>query len=310
MNLADTNDLIRVVTSSTADVHVSAEWADWPTAGGFTPGHTTTLITTATTTTVVAAPAASTVRQVRQLVLANRHASTANTVSVEHFDNTNAARVFSASLAAGESVSYDGTKWVRYNANGYVALEDSLIYTDALAYYANNGGGGVGYVPVRSYIRAGTDQTLTSTTSAQNIFDSPAGGALTIGLGTYFLEYFIIVTGMSATSGNAAMSMAGTAVLADIMAFYSGIDNTTPGTILDDDVVALQTFTTAASVVTAGTGTALRLWCKASFECSTAGTIIPSIALVTAAAATVEAGSWCFVERIGAAATNSVGSWA
>lgn len=310
MNLADTNDLIRVVTSSTADIHVAAEWADWPAAGGFTPGHTTTVITTATTTTVVASPGASTVRQVRQIIIANRHASTANTVSVEHFDNTNAARVWSASLAAGESVQYDGTKWVRYNANGYVALEDSLIYTDALAYYANNGGGGVGVVPVYAYIRAGTDQTLTSTTSAQNIFDSPAGGALTIGVGTYLLRYNILVTGMSATSGNAQMSMAGTATLADILCTYSGIDNSAAGTILDDDVVCLQTFTSAASVVTAGTGTALRLWCEASFECSVAGTIIPSIGLVTAAAATVEAGSWLWLTRIGAAATNSVGSWA
>lgn len=117
MILADTSDLIRVISSTTGDIEVSADWVDW-TATTFTPGHTTTLITTATTTTIVGSPAASTQRQAKAIVVANRHASTSMGVTVEHFDGTNAANVWAGTLIAGESVVYDGQRWHPYGATG------------------------------------------------------------------------------------------------------------------------------------------------------------------------------------------------
>ena len=118
MILVDTNDIVRIISSTTGDIEVSADWVDWTTGPAVTPGSTITLITTATTTTVVASPAASTQRQVKSLVVANRHASTSMGVTVEKFDNTNAANVWQGTLLAGESVVYDGARWHPYDATG------------------------------------------------------------------------------------------------------------------------------------------------------------------------------------------------
>lgn len=117
MILSSTSDIIRVVTTSTADIQVNASWADQTTTA-FTPGRTNTIITSATTTTIVASPASSTERQVKTLVISNRHASTSNTVTVQHYDGTNAITVIKKTLAAGESIEYTGTQWLTYDSTG------------------------------------------------------------------------------------------------------------------------------------------------------------------------------------------------
>ena len=119
MILSSISDIIRIVTTSTADIHVQAAWADITTAA-FTPGRTNTVIVTAVTTTIVAAPAASTQRQVKRAMISNRHASAANTVSVQHFDGTTSVTVFSRTLLAGESIEFDSTGWTVLNAGGSV----------------------------------------------------------------------------------------------------------------------------------------------------------------------------------------------
>lgn len=125
MILTSTSDLIKVTTSSTADLHVQAGWTDITTTA-FTPGRTNTIITSATTTTVVASPGASTQRQVKTLRLYNAHASTSNTITAIHYDGTSNNTVYKHILLAGESIGYDGTKWELYDALG------TLMYTTAL----------------------------------------------------------------------------------------------------------------------------------------------------------------------------------
>lgn len=117
MILSSTSDIIRIVTSSTADIHVQASWADITTSA-FTPGRTNTSVTSATTTTIVASPGASTQRQVKSLVIANRHASTSNTVTVQHYDGTTSISLYSRTLLAGESLQYDGNSWQPFNSVG------------------------------------------------------------------------------------------------------------------------------------------------------------------------------------------------
>lgn len=121
MILSSTSEEIKLVTSSTADIEVAASWAD-QTVSTFVPGSTDTIITSATTTTVVASPASSTYRQVKTLVIANRHASTSNTVTVQHYDGTNTINVIKKTLAAGESLEYTGTQWVAYDSSGVPIL--------------------------------------------------------------------------------------------------------------------------------------------------------------------------------------------
>ncbi len=117
MNLTGTSDLIRIVTTTAADIDVQASWADQTTTA-FTPGRTNTLITSATTTTVVGSPAASTQRAVTSLKVRNAHASTSNTVTIEHTDGSTPVEVFKGELLAGECVQYDGKVFTKVDANG------------------------------------------------------------------------------------------------------------------------------------------------------------------------------------------------
>ena len=71
----------------------------------------------------------------------------------------------------------------------------------------------------------------------------------------------------------------------------------------------MTTSTSPASVVPAATGVALGLYVVGSFECNTAGTIIPTTTMVTAAASTLTIGSWMEFERIGTDALVSIGQW-
>ena len=115
--LTSTSDVLRVVTTEAGTVTVHASWADHS-ASAFAPGRTNTAISLATTTTAVASPAASTQRQVKSLIVANTHASTANTVTVEHYDGTTAARLWKGTLEAGEAVAYTQAGWVRLSSSG------------------------------------------------------------------------------------------------------------------------------------------------------------------------------------------------
>ncbi len=117
MILTGASDIVRVVTDSAATLDVLADWADMTTAA-FTPGRTPTAIASVTTTTVVGSPAASTQRQVKNLSLRNRHASTSVTVTVQFFDGTTSIDLWKGVLTAGERVEYDGAHWQAFDAAG------------------------------------------------------------------------------------------------------------------------------------------------------------------------------------------------
>lgn len=163
----------------------------------------------------------------------------------------------------------------------------------------------------RHFIRCDVDRALPNDTNLNKIFDAPANGRLTLTTGVYLFEGLFIITGMSTTSGNALINLlgAGTATIGSWLWRLSGLDNSTPATIADDDAAYFQTNATAASAVTAGTGTGMRIHLSGSFECTTAGTLIPSIDLVTATAGLVQDGSYMMVDRIGDSGLVSIGDW-
>lgn len=104
--LTSTSDLLRVTTSSTANIDVHASFVDLS-GSTVTPGRTNTTISTATTTTVVGSPAASTQRTVKSLHIRNRHASSTNDVTVLHTDGTTSVELIKLTLAAGWVLHYD-----------------------------------------------------------------------------------------------------------------------------------------------------------------------------------------------------------
>lgn len=190
--------------------------------------------------------------------------------------------------------------------------EDGAVEMDDNCFYGTVDAGNRGIIPVEHIIRADATRTFTSNTSQQAIFDNPTNGTLTLETGTYLFEGLIAMTSMSATSGNGKFSLigAGTATLGDILWNAWGNDNAsqTTGAAVGGmwSVIATQT---ATNIVTAGTGTAMSFMVKGTFTVTVAGTIIPSFAQTTAAAAIVSVGSYFKCNRIGSTSMTSVGQW-
>lgn len=189
--------------------------------------------------------------------------------------------------------------------------EDGAIEMDDNCFYGTHDAGNRGYIPVRHFIRADSSRSLPNDTNENAIFNDPSNGRLTLETGTYLVEGIISVSGMSATSGNASIDLlgAGTATCGTWLWTAMGRDNnstTAAATVTGSFSVSQQS---AASVVTAGTGTALQIMIQGTFEVTSAGTLIPSIDLVTASAATLAAGSYLVFERIGSTSVVSVGQW-
>lgn len=119
--LTSTADKLQVISGSAVTVDVHASWVD-RVAGPpevITPGRTNTAITTAATIDVVAAPAASTQRNVQTLNIRNKHATSANAITVQHTDGTTVAQLFSYTLLAGEALQYlDGVGFQVFDAAG------------------------------------------------------------------------------------------------------------------------------------------------------------------------------------------------
>jgi hypothetical protein len=129
MNLYGANDVLRLVTSSAANIDVTAGLVTRPSDGSApavkSGGRMS--VAAAATTTIVAAPGAGNDRDVFSMVLRNRHASLANTLTLQLFDGTTAYEILKVTLAAGEQMIYDGLNgWVYMNAQGLPRVAQAL----------------------------------------------------------------------------------------------------------------------------------------------------------------------------------------
>ncbi len=165
-----------------------------------------------------------------------------------------------------------------------------------------------------SYCVLQSDYTLTSTTSSQKLFNSTTNGALTLPTGVYLFEAMLYLTNMSATAGNGAFLIvgAGTATLATARTHMRavGLDFTapkSPGTHSGSGVIGANAF--SSNLVSTLSGTGLTVSISGHFDVTSTGTIIPSFALLTAAAAVVKAGTFFRCQCIGPTATATLGNW-
>ncbi len=156
----------------------------------------------------------------------------------------------------------------------------------------------------RYMLRQDATRNLTSATTEQAIFDA-AYDTLTLPIGTYRFEMMLYITAMSATSGNLAVDPlgAGTAVCAAWMYHAVGIDAAAATSAAAQTGSFSITQQSVASVVSAATGATMGVRVEGMLEVTTAGTMIPSVTLVTAAAATVAVGSYFWAERISTSTT-------
>lgn len=155
--------------------------------------------------------------------------------------------------------------------------------------------------------RLGSDRTLTSSTSMQSLL----GVGLTLPTGLYRWELLAHLTGMSSTSGNGAINLlgSGTATMAGVLGLMAGRDaaSTSTGTLTGVPVTAPGS---VSPPLTAGAATEMWFESHGFFRITAGGTIIPSITLLTAAAALVKTGSYMRVDRIGDHDMVSQGAWA
>lgn len=165
-----------------------------------------------------------------------------------------------------------------------------------------------GYIPVRILLRANATRTFTSNTSSQALFTTPTNGRMTLPTGVYKFEALLSLSGMSGTSGNALISMigAGTATIGKWLWDVMGIDGAT-ATAAARNGQTIVTAASGAAIVTATTATAMQLRVTGTFEVTVAGTLIPSMTMLTASASVLAIGSYVIVERMGATGITSQG---
>tara|TARA_R110000868_G_C10882168_1_gene763033 strand:- start:859 stop:1653 length:795 start_codon:yes stop_codon:yes gene_type:complete len=213
-------------------------------------------------------------------------------------------------FAAG---SASAGSWPKLTAGTVMTTaEDGAIEMDADCIYLCTDAGNRGYVQVQHFIRADSTRTLANSGSAQKIFDSPTNGTLTLETGSYKFEGMLVVDTMSGTSGNFLLDVlgAGTATAAAWLWHAWGIDASAPATAAAHTGSFAVTSASGASVVTATGGTAIGVTFQGTFEITVAGTIIPSLTLVTAVGtAVLNIGSYMMFWRIGSTSVVSVGQW-
>lgn len=166
------------------------------------------------------------------------------------------------------------------------------------------------------FIYQSTDYTLTSTTSAQKLFNQTTNGRYTFAsTGLYRFKAFIWMTTMSGTSGNAMFDLkgTGTATISGQVAQVIGVDQS-GGTGLAAAATRtgsgiLGSNASPASMVTGGTGTEMMAEITGIIQVTATGTIIPSVSLVTAAAAVVKTGTHLIIEKVAAASTFSTAAF-
>lgn len=205
---------------------------------------------------------------------------------------------------------------VRFNGTGGKTGQNSAatVSDDGVIRSATNSGANAVSVPLVNFITLGSNYTLTSTTSKQKLFNTTTNGRLTLPTGLYRFDSHLLITTMSANSGNAAFSVDGAGSTAGITVVAQdsyGAEGTAAGilTPLTLSGSGSNTADTAASAITAATSVAMRVRWSGLFKVTSAGTIVPNIALVTAAAAVVLAASWFTVEKIGENGDSYLGAW-
>lgn len=213
-------------------------------------------------------------------------------------------------IAAGTAIA--GTAPLTFTAGtNLTTAEDGAVEMDADCFYGTTDAGNRGYIPAKHIIRADATRTFTSNTTQQAIFNSPANGTLTLETGAYLFECLVQVTATSATSGNVKLSLnsGGTATLGSILYVTTGIDAANNTITAHSGVSEITSTVSATNTVTASTATVTTIHMRGTFEVTVAGTIIPSMAQTTAAAAVVTAGSYFTCERVGSTTVTNVGQW-
>ena len=270
--LTSTSDLLRVTTSSTANIDVHASYVDLS-GTTVTPSRTNTTISTATTTTVVSSPASSTQRTVKTLFIRNRHATTANDITILHTDGTTSVEFIKVSLNAGYTLRYD-------EGNGFEVLDS---FGRSLLNNSDNGSNAA--VNALNLVVLGSDVTNNNATA--NTMQDVTGLSFSVTAGEKYWFYANIQYTAAATTTGSRWSMNGPS---GTWRFSSQYSLTTTTVTINTGLSAVDT-PAASNATSAATGSN-NAWVEGFFECTATGTVIVRFASeVSASAIVAKAGS-------------------
>ena len=155
------------------------------------------------------------------------------------------------------------------------------------------------------FILQTSNYTLTSTTSAQQLFNATTNGAVTLPTGTYEFECQFNLSSMSATSGSFGFALGGSA---SISQYWTA--NATK-TAFATPTAATISYNVAAntSIATATTTTTGFAVIQGYITVAGGGTIVPQVSLGVAATALVGPGSFFRIRPLGTNTVSRVGNW-
>lgn len=277
--LASTSDKLQVTTSSTANTDVHADYVDFST--GSVPDRKNTAIASATTTDVVLSPAASTIRTVKTLTIRNRHASTAQDVTVIHTDGTTAVELIKATLNAGDALHYDeGTGFtVRDNFGRVKERDDNLLATAS---------------PDFTTVVLASDVTNNNATA--NTIADVTGLSFSVTSGSLYWFCFLIMYTAAATTTGSRWSVNGPAS-PTLLIYKSEYSLTTTSRTINEGLSAYDN--PAASNASSAATAANIAWIEGFIRPSATGTLIARFASeISSSAIVAKAGSICQWQQV------------
>lgn len=210
----------------------------------------------------------------------------------------------SAALSAGTATAAPLN--LTSGTNLTTATAGAMEY-DGTVFYATPTALQRGVIMAEQIILLQSAYTLTSQTAAQAMFNTPAGGQVTLTTGTYEFECFYSLSAMSASSGSFGFALGGTATKTQFfwsLAAKGSPLATTTAANSTYNVTAANTALSAASVNTVGYANISGI-----INVSVSGTVIPQVSLGVAAAAVVGIGAYFRIRPIGSTTVTSVGNW-
>ncbi|MBU3700206.1 MAG: hypothetical protein FGM33_09425 [Candidatus Kapabacteria bacterium] len=188
--------------------------------------------------------------------------------------------------------------------------EKSAVEFDGFVFYTTIDTLARGVLPSKYFVILDADNTLTSSTAAQALFDGgggPANGSIDLQWGLYEFEMLIHLTSLS-TTGALNFSFGGTATLSSLSWKSFGArpaDVAAPNA----SVGAFQSGVAAAALSAVAANSSAWYYVTGVLRMRQNGSLTPLITLGTAAAGVVKKDSYFKISRLGPHTAANVGRW-